>query len=59
MRYSSSFMPEYSVTNPACVQRPLVDPVVERTISLVTLPGRKHTPAAAAFIHALRAYKWG
>lgn len=54
-----AFMPEHSVTDPACVQRPLIDPVVERTISLVTLPGRKHTPAVAAFIRVLRAHKWG
>jgi DNA-binding transcriptional LysR family regulator len=54
-----AFMPEYSVTHPDCVRRPLVDPAVKRTISLITIPGRRHSPAAAAFVSAVRAYKWG
>lgn len=54
-----AFMPEFSVTHPDSVRRPLVDPAVKRTICLVTIPGRRHSPAAAAFINAVRAYKWG
>lgn len=54
-----AFMPEYSVTHPDSVQRPLVDPEVQRTISLVTVPGRKHTPAVVAFLRAARNQKWG
>lgn len=53
-----AFMPEYSVTHPDSVRRPLVDPPVERTISLVTVPGRKYPPAVAAFIRFIKAYKW-
>ena len=37
-----AFMPEYSVTHPDSVPRPLVEPAVERTISLVTVTGRRH-----------------
>jgi len=53
-----AFMPEFSITNPAIVWRPLVDPAVTRTISLITVPGRKHSPAVAAFVRAVRTYKW-
>jgi DNA-binding transcriptional LysR family regulator len=53
-----AFMPEYSVTHPDSVRRPLVDPEVDRTISLITVPGRKHSPAVAAFIRAVRTHKW-
>jgi len=53
-----AFMPEYSVTHPDSVRRPLVDPEVKRTISLVTVRGRKQAPAVAAFLRAVRAHKW-
>jgi DNA-binding transcriptional LysR family regulator len=53
-----AFMPEFSITDPASVCRPLVDPAVTRTISLITVPGRKHSPAVAAFVRAVRTYKW-
>lgn len=53
-----AFMPEYSVTHPDSLRRPLVDPPVERTISLITVPGRKHSHAVTAFIRILRAHKW-
>jgi DNA-binding transcriptional LysR family regulator len=41
------------------VRRPLVEPEVTRTVSLITVPGRKHSPAVAAFIRVLRAHRWG
>jgi DNA-binding transcriptional LysR family regulator len=53
-----AFMPEYSVTHPDSVRRPLVEPEVKRTISLITVPGRKHSPAVAAFIRTVRNHKW-
>jgi DNA-binding transcriptional LysR family regulator len=53
-----AFMPEYSVTNPDSIRRPLMDPTVERTISLITVRGRKHSPAVAAFVRAVRAHAW-
>ena len=53
-----AFMPEYSVTHPDSVQRPLVEPAVDRAISLITVPGRKHSPAVAAFIRTVRTHKW-
>ncbi len=53
-----AFMPEYSVTHPDSVRRPLVDPEVTRTISLITVRGRKHAPAVSAFLRTVRAHKW-
>jgi DNA-binding transcriptional LysR family regulator len=53
-----AFMPEYSVVHPATIQRPLIDPIVERTISLITVPGRKHSPAVVAFVTHVRAHRW-
>ncbi len=53
-----AFMPEFAVTHPDSIRRPLVDPAVKRTISLVTVRGRKHSPAVVAFVRAVRAHKW-
>jgi DNA-binding transcriptional LysR family regulator len=53
-----AFMPEYSITHPDSIRLPLVDPPVTRNISLITVPGRKHTPAVAAFLRTIRTYKW-
>lgn len=53
-----AFVPEYSVTHPDGIVRPLADPALERTISLVTMPGRRHSPAVAAFVRVTRAHRW-
>jgi DNA-binding transcriptional LysR family regulator len=53
-----AFMPEFSVTHPDSVRRPLVEPAVTRTISLITVRGRKYSPAVAAFIRTVRQHKW-
>ena len=53
-----AFMPEYSVTHPDTVRRPLIDPAVKRTISLISLPGRRYSPAVAAFVRAARSHRW-
>lgn len=53
-----AFMPEYSVTLPGLLQRPLVEPEVERSICLITVPGRPHAPAVAAFVRAARSFAW-
>lgn len=53
-----AFMPEFSVTHPDVVRRPLIDPAVERTISLISLPGRRYSPAVAAFVRAARSHRW-
>jgi len=53
-----AFMPEYSVTLPGLMQRPLTEPTVERQICTVTVPGRRHSPAVDAFLRATRHFAW-
>lgn len=52
------FFPELSVTDPALVTRRLIDPEFIRTISLVSVRGRPHSPAVGAFVQQARAFKW-
>lgn len=44
-----SCMPEYMSLFPQIMKRPLVDPVIKRTISVATMRGRRHTPAIDLF----------
>ena len=53
-----AFMPEYSVTLPGMLSRPLTDPVVERDVMMVSMAGRKYSPAAAAFVRAAQIQDW-
>ena len=39
-----TFIPESLVLYPELLRRPLVDPSISRTISIVTVRGRRHTP---------------
>jgi DNA-binding transcriptional LysR family regulator len=52
------FFPELSVTDPGLVTRRLIDPEFVRTIMLVTVRGRPHSPAVGAFVQQTRAFKW-
>jgi LysR family hydrogen peroxide-inducible transcriptional activator len=51
-------LPQYSATLQALELRPLVDPPVSRTIALVTLAGRRFSPAVKTFVQAIKAYRW-
>lgn len=53
-----AFMPEYSVTLPGLISRPLVEPEISRTIAVATKPGREHSPAVAAFVRSARQFRW-
>jgi len=53
-----TYIPEFAVTMPKLVIRPLVEPEVWRTVQLVTVRGRPHAPAVGAFVHAARKYAW-
>ena len=57
-RIGFAFMPECSVTLPDLLQRPLIDPEVSRTISLVSVPGRPFSPATAAMVRAAHSFDW-
>lgn len=51
-------IPEYAVTVSGLRTRPLCDPGVERTIHLVTVRGRPHSPAVGAFLRAAVGHDW-
>lgn len=52
------FFPEFSVSDPELVVRPLVEPSFTRTIYLATVRGRPHSPAVGAFVQEARRYPW-
>lgn len=52
------FFPEFSVTDPDLVVRPLVEPSYSRTIYLATVRGRPHSPAVGAFVQEARRHQW-
>ena len=52
------FLPEYSPLLPGLGTRPLVEPEVYREVALVTMPGRRFSPAMAAFVKTVTRYRW-
>ena len=52
------FFPEFSVTDPDLVVRPLVEPAFTRSIYLATVRGRPHSPSVGAFVQEARRYPW-
>lgn len=57
-RIGFAFMPECAVTLPDLLQRPLIEPEVSRTISILSVPGRPYSPAAAAMLRAAKVFQW-
>ena len=53
-----AFLSESSVRYPGVVARPLVDPEFFRTVNLVTVRGRPHSPAVGAFVREAMRTKW-
>ena len=53
-----AFLSETSVRYPGVVARPLVDPEFWRTVNLVTVRGRPHSPAVGAFVREVMRTKW-
>lgn len=53
-----TLIPEYAVTIPGIVTRPLVAPEITRHVNLVTVRGRPHSPAVGAFVHESRRFPW-
>jgi len=53
-----TYIPEYAVTLPGLIVRPLIEPEVSRSVSLVTVRGRPHAPAVGAFVREAKAYRW-
>jgi len=52
------FLPEYSAVFPGVQTRPVIDPEVWRDISLVSVAGRRFSPAELTFIEAVKRYRW-
>ena len=52
------FMPEFSPVLPGLHTRRVIEPEVMRDVCLVTVSGRRFSPAVATFVRALKAYKW-
>ena len=52
------FIPEYTPIIPGIVTRPIIEPEVTRNIHIVTVAGRRFSPAVATFVKAVNAYKW-
>jgi hypothetical protein len=46
------------VTHPGSIQRPLVDPPLQRSIALMSKRGRPQQPAVESFMRAARAHRW-
>ena len=57
-RMGFAFMPEYSVSLPELLQRPLTEPEVTRQIALAYVPGRQFSPAASAMVRAAQRFDW-
>jgi DNA-binding transcriptional LysR family regulator len=56
--FGFGFFPQFSVTLPGLETRPLIEPELERTVNLVTVRGRPHSPAVGALLRAARMHKW-
>lgn len=53
-----SIMPEHMPMLDGIGIRPLREPKVSRTVSLVTVAGRRHSPAVAAMVRVAKRYRW-
>lgn len=52
------FLPEYSPTIPGVRTQPVSEPEIVRQISLVSMSGRRFSPAVSTFIAAIRTHDW-
>jgi DNA-binding transcriptional LysR family regulator len=53
-----AFMPAHSVNHPGVVGLPLVDPEFWREVNLVTVLGRRHSPAVGALVREAMRIPW-
>lgn len=57
-RLGCSVMPEFLPTMPGIALRPVSEPEVSRTISLVTVAGRRHSPAVEIMTRLAQRHSW-
>jgi DNA-binding transcriptional LysR family regulator len=53
-----STIPEFSATAPGIEVRPLTDPVITRDICLVSMAGRRQSPAVSSFVKTVSQFSW-
>jgi LysR family hydrogen peroxide-inducible transcriptional activator len=56
--FGFGFMPQFSVTDPAVIARPLIEPDFWRTVALCTVRGRPHSPAVGALVREAMRVPW-
>ncbi len=52
------FLPEHSARHPGVVALPIVEPEFWRQVNLVSIRGRRHSPAVGAFVREAMQKKW-
>lgn len=52
------FIPEFSAVVPGIHTRPVVTPEVWRDVCLVSVAGRRFSPAVTSFVRAVKGYSW-
>ena len=52
------FLPEFSPTIPGVRTQPVSEPEVVREVSLVSMSGRRFSPAVLSFVRAIKAHDW-
>ncbi|MEQ1953992.1 LysR family transcriptional regulator [Mesorhizobium sp. CN2-181] len=52
------FIPEYSAVIPGLQVRPVAEPQVVRQVCLVTVAGRRFSPAVLTFVNSVKSYDW-
>jgi LysR family transcriptional regulator, hydrogen peroxide-inducible genes activator len=55
---SYGFMPRSSALYPGVIYRPLTEPEFWRTVNLVAVRGRRHSPAMGALVREVVRTKW-
>ena len=53
-----TIIPEFAVTVPGLVTRPLLDPVFTREVKLATMRGRPFLPMVRVFVDHVRRFPW-
>lgn len=53
-----SIVPEYLIMQPGLHIRPLVEPDVIREVCVVTMAGRRFSPAVGTFVRGIKLYQW-
>jgi DNA-binding transcriptional LysR family regulator len=53
-----TLMPENMHLGHGTLARPVIEPALNRDVSLVTVAGRPHAPPVQYFVRAIRAHKW-